>query len=254
MTNEQHDTITFIYCPQCGAENRAIARFCIRCGAPLQMQDYYHNSQFVRLRQNLIEYFSASELQTLCFDMGVDYDLLPGEGKEDKARELIYYVIRRGLVPEFINTCFRLRPHVSWEFTPGTPHTTPPIYHSSANTTLDNMFLEATHYHLRGDLGYALQLYRQLKQIAPTYPRIDVTIASVEREIQAGYVDAYGRVREREVMHPPATMMLPAAEPRDNASRPAGYSCVVRIAIVLGITLIIVMGVLIYLWLRGMLG
>jgi hypothetical protein len=48
------------------------------------------------LRQALIEYFDESELRTLCFDLGVDYDGLSGIGKADKARELVGHFWRRG--------------------------------------------------------------------------------------------------------------------------------------------------------------
>jgi Effector-associated domain 7 len=39
--------------------------------------------------------FNDSELRTLCFNLGVDYDVLQGSGKSDKARELIIYLDRR---------------------------------------------------------------------------------------------------------------------------------------------------------------
>ena len=44
-----------------------------------------------RLRQILSYRFDVGELQTLCFELGVDYDDLPGSGKADKARELVEY-------------------------------------------------------------------------------------------------------------------------------------------------------------------
>ena len=48
----------------------------------------------------LFEYLCKScnleELRTLCFNLNVDYDSLPGEGKEAKARELVLYMQRRG--------------------------------------------------------------------------------------------------------------------------------------------------------------
>jgi hypothetical protein len=48
-----------------------------------------------RLRQILATRFSESELRTLCFDLGIDYDDLPGQEKASKARELIAYLERR---------------------------------------------------------------------------------------------------------------------------------------------------------------
>lgn len=40
-------------------------------------------------------HYSLDELKTLCFELGVDYDNLPGEGKRGKARELILHESRR---------------------------------------------------------------------------------------------------------------------------------------------------------------
>jgi hypothetical protein len=68
----------------------------------------------IKLRQNLVDSFSDTELHDLCFDMGMDYEDLPGEGRAAKARELVAYCERRGLTTELIKKCSGLRPHVSW--------------------------------------------------------------------------------------------------------------------------------------------
>ena len=47
-----------------------------------------------QLRQLLVKRFSDGELRTLCFDLGVEYEDLPGAGKTDKARELVDYMDR----------------------------------------------------------------------------------------------------------------------------------------------------------------
>ena len=73
----------------------------------------------VRLRETLAEYFDAGELRTLCFDLGVDYDDLPGEGKANKARELIAYLERRDRLSELVHVCERQRPNVTWRDVPG---------------------------------------------------------------------------------------------------------------------------------------
>jgi hypothetical protein len=75
---------------------------------------------------------------------------------------------------------------------------------SAPRERADSLFREAAHQQIEGDLGYALQLFRQVKELDPNYPRIDVTIAAVEREIGAPYVDRYGRVRERGVLGVPS--------------------------------------------------
>lgn len=70
--------------------------------------------RLAQLRQNLAEYFSDSELRDVCFDLGASYDDLGGEGKADKARELVTHLDRRGRLEELVALCSRLRPHVSW--------------------------------------------------------------------------------------------------------------------------------------------
>jgi len=44
-----------------------------------------HTERLAELRRNLVEYYSDEELRTLCFDLGVDCDNLPGRAKADKA-------------------------------------------------------------------------------------------------------------------------------------------------------------------------
>lgn len=67
------------------------------------------------LRQNITVRFSDQEIRTLCFDLDVDYEDLPGEGKESKVRELIAYMRRRDRIPELVNYCCEQRPSVDWE-------------------------------------------------------------------------------------------------------------------------------------------
>jgi hypothetical protein len=82
-------------------------------------------SYLTKLRQNLVVYFSESELRTLCFDIGVDYDDLIGRGKSDAAREIIAYLERRGCLAELVKRCSELRPNVSWSDTSETPRASP---------------------------------------------------------------------------------------------------------------------------------
>ena len=48
-----------------------------------------------QLRRLLVDYFDYEELRTLCFDLDLDYEFLPGEGKGAKVRELVAYMQRR---------------------------------------------------------------------------------------------------------------------------------------------------------------
>lgn len=64
-----------------------------------------------RLRQILLDLFNEDELRTLCFDMALDYEMLPGQGKGGKARELVAYLERRNRLAELLENLHRLRPN-----------------------------------------------------------------------------------------------------------------------------------------------
>jgi hypothetical protein len=66
------------------------------------------------LRQILATHFDEGELRTLCFDLHIDYDDLPGAGKVNKARELVAYLERHGQIPNLLEVGKQLRPDVVW--------------------------------------------------------------------------------------------------------------------------------------------
>ncbi len=67
-----------------------------------------------RLHQLLDKHFDASELKTLCLELGIDYENLPAVGKANKAREMIKYLGRRGRLSELVAIGEKQRPNVSW--------------------------------------------------------------------------------------------------------------------------------------------
>ncbi|GAB4272182.1 MAG: hypothetical protein Kow0080_18340 [Candidatus Promineifilaceae bacterium] len=79
-------------------------------------QDSYENGsgQFSRaqLRRALTEYFDMEELRTLCFDLGVDFDELPGAGLQAKARDLVHYWEKRGQLEKLVQAIRYERGHV----------------------------------------------------------------------------------------------------------------------------------------------
>jgi hypothetical protein len=157
-------------------------------------------STLIRLRRVLTETFSENELRTLCFDLGMDYEGLPGTGKEGKVREFVAHVNRRQAIAELVDIVRRLRPDIAWGDVPGAPSSPPFQGYQTPRERAEVLFSEATRRQFHGDVGYALQLCRQIKQIDPTYPRIDVTIAELERELQPPYIDAAGRAQPRDVL------------------------------------------------------
>lgn len=54
------------------------------------------------LLRKLDEHLNESEARTLVFDLGIDYDNLPGQTKWDKLRELILYMERQSQIPRFL--------------------------------------------------------------------------------------------------------------------------------------------------------
>jgi DNA-binding NtrC family response regulator len=59
------------------------------------------------LRRTLGKKFGLEEIQDLCFDLDIDFDALPGEGK--KARELVAYCRRRDRLKELATRIAELR-------------------------------------------------------------------------------------------------------------------------------------------------
>lgn len=56
--------------------------------------------------------FSEEELRTLCFDLGVNYEHLPGRTQLGKARELILYCDKRNLLKKLFDKVKAERPYV----------------------------------------------------------------------------------------------------------------------------------------------
>ena len=67
-----------------------------------------------QLRRLLVQHFSADDLRSLCQDLGVDYDVLPGEGTDAKARELIAFMEKRGRLADLVGAAQRERPNAPW--------------------------------------------------------------------------------------------------------------------------------------------
>lgn len=67
-----------------------------------------------KLREAITQAFNESELRTLCFDLAIDYEVLPSGNKVDKARGLIEQCLREQRVNVLISLCEELRPNVRW--------------------------------------------------------------------------------------------------------------------------------------------
>lgn len=65
---------------------------------------------------SILDHFNEEELKTLCFNLTpkVDYESLAALGKAGKARELVTYCARNGMLDELIKECRRERPKANW--------------------------------------------------------------------------------------------------------------------------------------------
>lgn len=65
-----------------------------------------------KLRRTIIAYFSDSDLRNICYDLGIDYENLPAEGKDARVRELLVQCERMGMLELLVNACVNERPHI----------------------------------------------------------------------------------------------------------------------------------------------
>lgn len=67
------------------------------------------------LRRQITDKLDSAELQNLCFDLGVDYDSLPGDEKPSKARELVSQLERQNRINDLVETGKLLRSDILWD-------------------------------------------------------------------------------------------------------------------------------------------
>lgn len=70
------------------------------------------------LHKQIDERFSFSEVRTLCFDMGIDFDNVPGDTKSAFIRNLLVSVAREGRLQELVDLVREQRSFINWENVP----------------------------------------------------------------------------------------------------------------------------------------
>ena len=75
------------------------------------------DNPLIHLHQLILDHYGLEELRTLCFQLGVEYDDLPGEGRQAKARELVVYLERHNRILELIATGKQFCPDIAWDDT-----------------------------------------------------------------------------------------------------------------------------------------
>jgi hypothetical protein len=79
------------------------------------LDDATHRRHLTELRKQIVASMNDEELETLCFDLGVDYESLKGSGKEAKARELVLHCDRTSKLGELSELCRAMRPNLTWD-------------------------------------------------------------------------------------------------------------------------------------------
>ena len=149
-------------------------------------------ARLITLRQILTQRFDDGGLRTLCFDLGVDYDSLPGQGKADKARELVAYFDRRRQIYRLIEVGTQQRPDIDWgenvEVTGGVPpkpsaELQKPEESIPGQSRFDDMLRQVTKFDLR--------LRRSMPKVTSGYAQakdrdeIDRVLASIGEDCEA---------------------------------------------------------------------
>lgn len=81
---------------------------------PVTGKTLYGEVNPAALRQKLATHFSVEEMGTLCYDLGVTAEEIPGTTRSAKAREMLDYFARRKRMPELLAELRKRRPGVDW--------------------------------------------------------------------------------------------------------------------------------------------
>ncbi len=68
-----------------------------------------------QLRQEMTEHFNEGDIETLCFDLGVDFDELSGDTKSELVISLVEHFEQLDDLPTLFAYCRQQRPNVSWD-------------------------------------------------------------------------------------------------------------------------------------------
>lgn len=97
-----------------------------------------------KLHRLLNEYFSLEEIRTLCFNLHIDYESVPGEEKQSRIRELLLGLGRRSRLTDLIPLLQQERPLVDW----------PPVPDDFRlpESLAEETAVPANKYHVYGDM------------------------------------------------------------------------------------------------------
>lgn len=74
------------------------------------------NQYLFQLKEKLNKHFDLQELRELLFDLGIEYDNIPGRSKIEKIVELINKLDKHDQLTQLVERCKHVRPNVTWTF------------------------------------------------------------------------------------------------------------------------------------------
>lgn len=136
------------------------------------------------LHDNMDRYFSLEEIRTLCFDLGVDFDSVRGEGKAPRIRELILALARNGRLPELLSLLHDERPFVNWAPIPDDFQLPQSLQSETAAGTVINNYYGDT-FNLSGNFqGANVNVKSTLQNVAQTINALPAAGEAQKTELQ----------------------------------------------------------------------
>ncbi len=141
------------------------------------------------LHDNMDRYFSLEEIRTLCFDLGVDFDSVRGEGKAPRIRELILALARNGRLPELLSLLHDERPFVSWPPIPDDFRLPQSLQSDTPAGTIINNYYGDT-FNLSGNFqGANVNVKSTLENVAQTVEALPAANADQKAALQQMLVE-----------------------------------------------------------------
>ncbi len=97
-----------------------------------------------KLHKQIDTYFSFSEVRTLCFNLGVDYENIPGDRRSAFIRNLVVSLAKQGRLQELVDNVREERPRVDWQ-------DVPPDFELPASVAQENI-QQVVNYTVYGDV------------------------------------------------------------------------------------------------------
>ena len=66
------------------------------------------------LARQIANAFNLTDIKYICADLGIDYEVLPKDNKEDTALELVLKTKRESQLQQLVDLCRNKREHLTW--------------------------------------------------------------------------------------------------------------------------------------------